>query len=121
MTPQSIAPVLHVSNLDTALKHYLAVFGFEEDFRFEGYVGIKLGAIALHLVVAEPATPRFANSKVYIFCDEVDDYYATLKARGATLKSAPITAWYGMRDFIAHDLDGNQLSFGCEVPPPAKP
>jgi uncharacterized glyoxalase superfamily protein PhnB len=60
---------------------------------------------------------------VYIFCAEpVDAYYAELTSRGATLIAPPKDYAYGMRDFIAVDLDGNHLAFGCrseDTPPTA--
>lgn len=37
-----------------------------------------------------------------------------LKSRGARLLNEPKDYPYGMRDFDASDLDGNQLCFGME-------
>ena len=114
MTPQSAAAVFQVSNLDAALKHYKEVFGFAEEFRFGDYAGIKLGEISLHLSGHNVHERPIGGGNVYMFCDEVDGYYAKIKRKGARLKSEPKDYPYGMRDFAAMDLDGNLLGFGCE-------
>jgi len=52
---------------------------------------------------------------VFIFCDEVDSYFADIKSKGAIVKFAPMDEPYGMRDFMIADPDGNHLNFGCEL------
>jgi uncharacterized glyoxalase superfamily protein PhnB len=114
MTPQSAAAVFQVASLDAALKHYKDVFGFSEEFRFGDYAGVTLGAISLHLCDRNANNRPVGGGSVYVFCDEVDAYYAELKRKGANLKSEPKDYPYGMRDFAVEDLDGNHLGFGCE-------
>jgi uncharacterized glyoxalase superfamily protein PhnB len=114
MTPQGAAAIFQVSNLDQALRYYIEVLGFSEDFRFEEYAGIKFGGACLHLCSHHAQDRPVGGGTVCVFCDEVDLYYAELKARGAHLKTEPRDYPYGMRDFMAKDLDGNHLSFGCE-------
>jgi uncharacterized glyoxalase superfamily protein PhnB len=110
------APVFHVADLDRAITHYREVFGFTQEFRYDNYAGVRLDEIAIHLASHSRLHRPIGGSNAYILCDEVDAYYDSIKRRGAILKSTPTTAPYGMRDFIAVDLDGNYLSFGCEVP-----
>ena len=114
MTPQSAATVFRVSNLDAALKHYREVFGFTEDFRVGDYAGLKRGDVSLHLTGSSIYDRPIGGAAVYVFCDEVDSYFAELKEKGANVKSGPKNFPYGMRDFAVTDLDGNLLSFGCE-------
>lgn len=113
MTPESAATVFQVSNLDAALKHYKDVYSLSEEFRFGEYAGIEFGAIRLHLTSNNVYDRPLGGGNVYVFCDEVDGYYADLKRKGARLKSEPEDRPYGMRDFAAMDLDGNHLGFGC--------
>jgi len=58
--------------------------------------------------------PRTGGGNAYIICDEVDDYFRKIKATGAEPISEPGDRMYGMRDFVIHDPDGNQFSFGCD-------
>lgn len=113
MNAQNIAPVFQVSDLDSALKYYIGVLGFSEDFRFGDYAGVKLGNAALHLSGHSINDRPVGGGTAYIFCDEVDSYYADIESKGASLKSKPRNYEYGMRDFAAVDPDGNHIGFGC--------
>lgn len=108
------ATVFPVSNLDASLRHYVDVLGFSQDFRFGQYAGIKRDECCLHLSqFGNPNCGRPGTGAVYIFCDEVDDYFAGITARGAVTDAPPKSYPYGLRDFITRDPDGNQLTFGA--------
>ena len=116
MAMEHSATVFHVRDLDASLKYYAEVLGFTQDFRFEHYAGIKSGPVCLHLAGGGNGQRRpVGGGTVYIFCDDVDAYYAEIKKKGAILKGEPKDWPYGMRDFQAVDPDGNILGFGCEV------
>jgi uncharacterized glyoxalase superfamily protein PhnB len=55
------------------------------------------------------------SGSIYIFCDEVDGYFAEITSRGARVEGEPRDYEYGMRDFVTRDPDGNQLSFGAPI------
>jgi catechol 2,3-dioxygenase-like lactoylglutathione lyase family enzyme len=108
------ATVFPVTNLDASLAYFLNVLGFKEDFRFGQYAGIKHGECCLHLSQqGNPNTGQPGTGAIYIFCDEVDGYYADITARGAVTDAPPESYPYGLRDFITRDPDGNQLTFGA--------
>ena len=115
MKTTSAIPIFQVSNVDASLKHYTSVLGFVEDFRFDDYAGIKLGDVRLHLSGHGIHERPIGGGTAYILCDEVDDYCAKIKQKGAVVKSDPKDYSYGMRDFMAVDPDGNHLAFGCEA------
>ena len=115
MKPKSAAAVFQVTDLDGSLRFYKDVLGFSEDFRFGDYAGIKLGDACLHLTKQGIYNRPIGGGTVYVFCDEVDGYFAEISGRGANTKSAPKNYDYGMRDFTMTDQDGNHLTFGCEV------
>ncbi len=114
----SVSPVFHVSDLERSIRFYKDILGFTESFRFGAYVGLNLGEVTLHVTVGADGDYRrpIGGGTVYIFCDSVDSFYESITSRGATPNSAPSDAAYGMRDFVVHDPDGNQLSFGAEKP-----
>jgi len=118
MNALSASPVFHVSDLDRAIRFYIDILGFTESFRFGSYLGLKHGEVGLHLTVGGGGDYRrpVGGGTVYIFCDSVDSYYERLVERGAQPSSTPSDSAYGMRDFVVHDPDGNQLSFGAEMP-----
>ncbi|MFT3866863.1 MAG: VOC family protein [Nibricoccus sp.] len=110
-----IVPVFYVANVDVAVRYYVERLGFNLSFKYGTYAGLVMGACELH--VTDPGEPRqiVGAGTAYLLCDEVDAYYEKIKAAGATLKCEPADRTYGMRDFAAFDLDGNQISFGCEM------
>ncbi len=114
MKTKNIAPVFHVSDLSAALHYYTEVLGFTEEFRVDGYVGVRLGEARLHLALSGDYQRPVGGGSAYIFCDSVDDYFAGVTAKNAKLRSAPVDSPYGMRDFVVCDRDGNQLSFGAD-------
>ena len=116
MNARSASPVFHVSDLDRAIQFYTTILGFTESFRVGSYRGLKRGEIELHLTVGGGGDYRrpIGGGTVYILCDSVDSYYESIIARGAKPSSAPSDTPYGMRDFVVHDPDGNQLSFGAD-------
>jgi uncharacterized glyoxalase superfamily protein PhnB len=114
--PLGACPVLRVADTDAALRFYTGLLGFTEQFRFDDYASVRLGEAELH--VARPADGKPAGGgTVYVYCDEVDEYFGTIRARGARPVREPADQFYGMRDFQIHDPDGNQLSFGCSASP----
>lgn len=117
MPPTAIVPVFYVGDVDAAVSHYTDVLGFTLAFRYGTYAGVRLGSAELHLT--DPGEPRqiAGAGTAYLLCDEVDAYFAKLKAAGARLKDAPEDRRYGMRDFAVFDPDGNQLIFGCDASP----
>jgi catechol 2,3-dioxygenase-like lactoylglutathione lyase family enzyme len=111
----SAIPVFHVRDVDAAVKFYVHVLGFTEAFRYGTYSGLKLGPCEVHLTLPGDFGRTIGGGTAYIICDEVDDYYASVKAAGAAIRSDLAPRMYGMKDFVLLDPDGNQLSFGCDL------
>lgn len=115
MKAHDSATVLMVADLERSLPFYLEVLGFEQEFRFGNYVGLKYGPVQIHLSqVGHPNAMPAGSGSVYLFCDEVDDYHRAITAKGAKAESPPRDYDYGMRDFCVRDPDGNRIGFGTE-------
>jgi catechol 2,3-dioxygenase-like lactoylglutathione lyase family enzyme len=110
----STIPVFHVKDVDVSVRFYTEVLGFAQSFRYGTYVGLKMGQCEIHICPPGDDGPRIGGGNAYIICDEVDGYFAKIRAAGAVPKSEPADRVYGMRDFVVFDPDGNQLSFGCD-------
>ena len=115
MKTESSATVFDVSSSSRSKKFYLEVLGFEVDFEFGNYVGVKYGDVYIHLNEAEPGDRNIGSSTIYIFCDEVENYYHDIVSRGSETTGEPVKSPYDMFDFQAVDPDGNILCFGCPV------
>ena len=120
ISPESIRPVLHVTDLSAALAYYTGVLGCAEEFLYEGrYAGIALGDVHLHLSQGAGLYNKpVGGANIYFFlksAGDVDDCYRQIVSAGGRVDSEPRDYPYGMRDFVAFDPDGNQLSFGADI------
>jgi uncharacterized glyoxalase superfamily protein PhnB len=109
------ATVFSVKSLKESLKFYTDILGFTEDFRFEEYAGVKHEEVFIHLSQNYPHWRPPGSGAIYIYCDDVDDFYAQIKAKGCETQNEPQDRPYEMRDFTAFDVDGNQITFGHET------
>ena len=119
-----IVPVIKSADLDRSLHFYTQVLDFE--WRWPGDAdGEKANGVA-HLVKdgAELQLSRHAGDGVFgslsrIFVDDVEERYATFRARGldttqrpdSPIHTAPVDQTWGLREFAVTDPDGNGLCF----------
>ena len=114
MTTDSCATVFHVSNLDKSLAFYTEVLGLKKMFQYGAYAGLEMGHLLIFLSGPNQGGLKRAvgQGQIYAFCDEVDEYFQEVKAKGADIIDEPEDRPYDMRDFAIRDLDGNILTFG---------
>ncbi|ASZ13158.1 VOC family protein [Chitinophaga pendula] len=114
MTPECAATIFSVSDLAASLKYYVDTLGFAIDFEYGAIAGLYYGNVLLQLSGPDHAGNRKATGEghMYVFCDEVDQYFQDIVAKGALAIVAPADREYGMRDFAIRDADGNILAFG---------
>lgn len=113
MKIESHACTLSVSDFDASMKWYVDVLGFTEEFRFGNYGGLSRDQCFIHLTLAgQSHAGPCGGGRMYIICDEVDDYQKLVAGKGANILFAPKDEPYGLRDFAVADPDGNILNFG---------
>jgi uncharacterized glyoxalase superfamily protein PhnB len=118
MKTECAATIFHVKNVEASIEYYTRVLGFSLDFRYNDLAGMEYGTVLIYLSgPGQDAKKTVGKGMIYIFCDEVDQYFADISAKGAIKVIPPDDRPYDMRDFAIKDLDGNELSFGrkCEV------
>lgn len=112
----SAATTFHVSDLEASLRYYTEVLGFTQRFRFGNYAGVEYDDVQIHLSGPGSTNKRqVGQGSIYLFCDEVDEYYKLITGRGAAAQNPPRDYEYGMRDFVVEDPDQNLVAFGHEV------
>lgn len=115
MKPELLIPVFYVADVEASINYYVEKLAFKLSFKYGTYVGLLIGPCELHLTDTGEPRQIVGAGTAYLLCDEVDEYYAKIKAAGAKLKNKPANRSYGMRDFAVFDLDGNQVSFGRDA------
>ena len=125
MQPTSSATVFQVADIPTALAFYRDVLGFTEDFRYDNYAGVFLGEFQLHLCAHTLWSRPVGGGAVVIIAEEVDDYCARIseptRQCGGAILAEPADQFYGLRDFVLSDPDGNILTFSAPLPTPNSP
>jgi hypothetical protein len=117
-TVSSLAPVLPVAELDTAIAHYRAL-GFTVQ-PYEGgaaYAFVERDGIQLHLTQFAELDPAANTSAVYLYVKDADALFAQWRLAGVDGRIvAPTNTEYGLREGAHVDGDGNLLRFGSEMP-----
>ncbi|MBI1258702.1 MAG: hypothetical protein GC204_14635 [Chloroflexi bacterium] len=121
-----IMPLLTVKDVDASVAFYKDKLGFVHDMTMapEGksiFAIVRLGDQAVFGLGSDDAgTPQpFAPGVQFmIYLPEgqnIDDYYAALKAKGITLDDEPTDSYWGDRVFSLHDPDGYWLTFAVTI------
>ena len=83
------------------------------------YAIVERETVSLHLMPASQDPAGLGRSSIYVYVDDVDALHAGLVAMGCPIEIAPEDFFYGMRETSVRDPDGNRITFGAEVRPPA--
>jgi len=116
MKPECAATILHVSDVETSAKYYIETLGFSLDFKYNDMTGLEYGQVLIYLSGPKQDVKKAAGQgSIYIFCDEVDEYYMDITSKGAIALGPVDNRGYDMRDFTITDPDGNVLTFGKNI------
>ncbi len=120
-------PLLQVFDMETSLKFYRDVLGFEvvEQSDRDWWAMVRLGEATLMLNTAyedgsRPASPDPARVRghrdvsLYFEFDDLDALYAHLKQHGCDVQP-PVETSYGLRQLSVSDPDGYELCFTAEL------
>ena len=113
MNAQCSATIFQVNHVESAIHYYTVVLGFTVDFRYKDLAGLEYDSVLIYLSGPKQGAKRaIGQGSIYIFCDEVDQYFSEISARGAIFEIGIDDREYDMRDFAVKDPDGNILTFG---------
>jgi catechol 2,3-dioxygenase-like lactoylglutathione lyase family enzyme len=123
-----IVPVMKSSDLERSLRFYTQVLDFER--KWPGFEDHETANGVADLVKdgAEIQLSRHSGDGVFgslnrVFVDDVDERYATFRARGldttrrpeSPVHTAPVDQTWGLREFAVTDPDGNSLCFCMQI------
>ncbi|MGZ3778953.1 MAG: VOC family protein, partial [Mucilaginibacter sp.] len=113
MKPESAATIFHVRDVESSIKYYQEILGFDIDFRYNDLAGMVYGNVLIYLSgPGQEAKKMNGEGSIYVFCNEVDQYYRNIMVKGAIVSVDLEDRVYGMRDFAVLDPDGNYIAFG---------
>jgi catechol 2,3-dioxygenase-like lactoylglutathione lyase family enzyme len=119
-----ITPFMHVKDLESALRFFTDVLGFQVQFRSpdRSYAYIDREGCAFRILQSTEAKYGEREFAYYIDVRDVDALYAELKPKLDTLPKGdvmgPINQGYGQRELLVRVPDGNVLAFGQAIKKP---
>jgi catechol 2,3-dioxygenase-like lactoylglutathione lyase family enzyme len=119
-----IVPVIKSNDLERSVRFYTEVLDFERKWPDEEDRETANGVAHLTRDGAELQISRHAGDGKFgslnrVFVDDVDERYATFRARGldtslrpeSPIHTAPVDQTWGLREFAVTDPDGNGLCY----------
>jgi len=101
-------PALPVADVPNAIAHYRDVLGFRVNYAQDDLGVMDRDDITLLLV---QRTGSCVAGRCEFYVRDADALHQELVAKGANVRGAPVSRPWGLRDFQALDLDGNELTF----------
>lgn len=109
-----VAPAFAARDFDGLVKWYEETLGFEARFKMNVYAVLYRDDVMLHIYPERDGKIGGHNS-AYFFITGVDALYEAIKDRVNVVH--PIgDQEYGLRDFLMHDPEGNNISFAEPQP-----
>jgi GAF domain-containing protein len=104
----AIAELL-VSDLAASAQYYVRGLGFE--WMRQSPEALELALGQMRVTLRQTAQPEFERSSVTLFCTDAAFLHDRLRTRGIQMRGQLTNKPFGVPNFCALDLDGNELHF----------
>jgi uncharacterized glyoxalase superfamily protein PhnB len=115
MKIESVIPILYSDDVARSLAYYTQVLGFEEQWTWDDpptFGGALTGDTTIFFCKGDQG---HAGTWLCLNVDNVDEYYATIKEKGAIILSTPEDKPWFMREMLVKDPDGHILRIGHNI------
>lgn len=115
-----IIPLLKVSDMRAAIRHYTGVLDFVMTWPGDTADSpvVDLGHEETEFQITTFESDRLFGSVIYVYVPDVDALFAKYKSRGldtdrpnSPVHQGPVDQTWGRREFYVTDADGNTLRF----------
>ncbi|MEZ5429486.1 MAG: VOC family protein [Pyrinomonadaceae bacterium] len=111
--------VLAVQDLAVSVDYYTRILGMEVDFTAPGWAFLSRGSFRLMLGECADTMPAHETSDhsyfAYVTVEGIDEFFAEVVEKGATLTQRLADKPWGMREFGVRTPDGHRIMFGQEI------
>lgn len=105
-------PILYSSDITKSIAYYTEVLGFEHKWEWDTpptFGGVSKDGVEIFFCKDGQGHP---GTWLSIFIQDADEYYETIKAKGAKIIQPPQTYEWGVREMLVEDPDGHKIRFG---------
>ena len=113
---EKVVPMIHVLDVRATVDWYESIGFTVTDTYDDGGAGLSFGILSFGISEVmfssggQPSNQNRREVDLYIYVDNVDDLYGSLKDRVEIVKGLHNT-FYGMREFIIRDVNRFWLTF----------
>lgn len=115
MSFQTTIPILYSSDVVKSLKYYTEVLGFDCKWDWghpPTFGGVSKDGVQIFFCEKDQGNP---GTWLSIMLDDVDEYYESIKTKGAIIQSPPESMTWGIREMVVEDHDGHCIRFGHNI------
>jgi len=112
MAFESIVPILYSTDVVRSITYYVEQLAFDDKWEWDHpttFGGVSKDCVRLFFCLKDQGNP---GTWVAVNVANVDEYYETIKARGAKILSPPGDREWHMREMLVEDPDGHIIRFG---------
>lgn len=113
MAFEEVVPILYSSDVKRSTAYYIEQLAFDDKWEWDSdpttFGGVQKDCVRLFFCLNYQGNP---GTWLAINVDNVDEYYETIKARGAKIVSPPENKEWFMREMLVEDPDGHIIRFG---------
>jgi predicted enzyme related to lactoylglutathione lyase len=109
-----VVPVFLAEDIAKTCEYYEKVLGFSIGFTYgdpPSFASVYRNNAVIHLNRGAAGEGRRGGGPDgYVIVNDVDELHEEMSRHGATIVSEPVTAEYGMREFVVEDCNGYRLT-----------
>jgi len=114
-TFESIVPILYSSDVSRSIDYYMNQLAFDDNWKWDDpttFGCVSKDCVRLFFCLNNQGHP---GTWLAINTENIDEYYETIKARGAKILSPPEDKEWMMREMLVEDPDGHIIRFGNNI------
>jgi len=108
-------PILYSTDIKNSIKYYIEKLGFADSWVWgdtPDFGGVVKDNVEIFFCLMEQGKPGYWLT---IVLDDVDEYYHSIKDKGAKILAAPENMQWSMREMLVEDPDGHIIRFGHRI------
>lgn len=108
-------PILYSKDIKKSINYYEDILSFDNSWEWghpTDFGGVVKDDVEIFFCLNDQGNP---GTWIAIILDDVDEYYKTIKDKGAKILAQPENKEWNMREMLVEDPDGHIIRFGQRI------